>query len=86
MLTSVAITAAPGAAFEAGPPARILNRKYYLGASLLGLDLRAYDISPDGQRFLMIKDPESPAPVTQPASLVLVLNWAEELKARLSTR
>ena len=60
LLTSVAIPAAPGATFAAGPPVKILNRKYYAGASLLGLDLRGYDVSPDGQRFLMIKEPESP--------------------------
>jgi serine/threonine-protein kinase len=86
LLTSVAIPAAPATALAAGPPVRILNRKYYAGASLLGLDLRAYDISPDGQRFLMIKDPESPLPVTQSANMVVVLNWAEELKARLPNR
>src|SRR5262245_33021719 len=26
------------------------------GSTALGLDLRAYDVSPDGQRFLMIKE------------------------------
>ena len=86
LLTSVAIPAAPGATFAAGPPVKILNKKYYAGATLLGLDLRGYDISPDGQRFLMIKEPESPAPVTQSANMVLVLNWIGELKARLPSR
>ena len=84
LLTSVAIPA--GATFSAGPPVKILNRKYYAGASLLGLDLRGYDVSPDGQRFLMIKEPESPPPVIQSANMVLVLNWVEELKARLPSR
>ncbi|HEX6216773.1 MAG TPA: hypothetical protein VFZ38_18185, partial [Vicinamibacterales bacterium] len=86
LLTSVAISAGPGATLSAGPPVKILNRKYYAGASLLGLDLRGYDISPDGQRFLMIKEPESPPPVTQSANLVLVLKWFEELKDRLPAR
>jgi hypothetical protein len=46
--------------------------------------LRGYDVSPDGQRFLMIKDvtPEFAVRV-QPPNLVVVLNWAEELKARV---
>jgi serine/threonine-protein kinase len=86
LLTSVAISAAPGAMLSAGPPVKILNRKYYAGATLLGLDLRGYDISADGQRFLMIKEPESPPPVTETANVVLVLNWAEELKERLPPR
>jgi serine/threonine-protein kinase len=85
-LTSVTVPASPGATFAPGPPVKILNRKYYLGASLLGLDLRGYDVSPDGQRFVMIKEPESPPPVTQSVNMVLVLNWVEEVKDRLPAR
>ena len=51
---------------------KILNSKYYLGASLLGLDLRAYDIAPDG-RFLMIKDLGDPKAAAALASMVIVL-------------
>ena len=39
---------------------------------------RSYDISPDGQRFLMIK--ENGAEGTAPASIVVVQHWVEELK------
>ena len=87
LLTAVAVPAAVGARFTSGPPIQILKKKYYAGATLLGLDLRAYDVAPDGQRFLMIKDPE-PAPGTSQTavSLVVVLNWVEELKARLPVR
>ena len=40
---------------------------------------RAYDVAPDGQRFLMIQqgDPVSQSPITH---VVLVQNWLEELK------
>ena len=39
---------------------------------------RHYDVSADGQRFLMIKD--GPAnPNAMPASLVVVEHWFEEL-------
>jgi len=86
LLTSVAISAASDGTVAAGPPVKILNKRYYAGASVLGLDLRGYDIAPDGQRFLMIKEPESAQPVSQPASMILVLNWSEELKARLPSR
>jgi hypothetical protein len=37
----------------------------------------AYDVSPDGRRFLMIQPTKADKPATQ---LDVVLNWAEELK------
>ena len=69
----------------AGTPAKILNTPYHAGSSSRGYDVRAYDVSTDGQRFLMIKDvpsvePKSTAPA---ASMVVVVNWLEELMARL---
>ena len=39
-----------------------------------------YDVSPDGQRFLMIKESEQTPAITQ---IVVVQNWFEELKARV---
>ncbi len=48
---------------------------YYTGANG-----RTYDISPDGQRFLMFKA----AGADQAPSMVVVLNWLEELKAKLT--
>jgi eukaryotic-like serine/threonine-protein kinase len=84
LLTSVSVT--PGTAFTAGAPRQILRTGYYRGASTLGLDLRAYDISSDGRRFLMIKDPEA-APAGPPiVNITVVLNWLEELKQRLPSR
>ncbi len=45
---------------------------------------RGYDVTPDGQRFLMVQpNDRPPAPVTQ---LVLVQNWHEELKRLVPTR
>jgi serine/threonine protein kinase/Tol biopolymer transport system component len=47
---------------------------------------RTYDVSLDGKRFLMIKDatPASTSgPPPPPSQLVVVLNWMEELKARV---
>ncbi len=40
---------------------------------------RTYDVAPDGQRFLMIKEGASGGSETPP-SLILVQNWVEELK------
>ena len=43
--------------------------------------VRGYDVTPDGQRFLMVRPVDlPPEPATE---LVLVENWFEELKARL---
>ncbi len=40
-----------------------------------------YDVSPDGQRFLMLKRFEQG--VAAPAQINVVLNWFEELKSRV---
>ena len=71
--------------FKAGNPTRLFETAYYAGASLLGVDLRGYDVSADGQRFLMIKEGASggQAAATPPASMVVVLNWVAELAARV---
>ena len=42
-----------------------------------------YDVSPDGQRFLMIKPSE--AGDAAPSQINVVLNWFEELKRRAPT-
>jgi hypothetical protein len=48
---------------------------------------RTYDIAPDGQRFLMIKDgkgdmvsPLDSGAAAAARNLIVVLNWTEELK------
>ena len=44
---------------------------------------RSYDLSPDGERFLMIKE-SGETDVTGPIGrIVLVQNWFEELKDRV---
>ena len=74
--------------FSAGNPTKVLETRYYAGSTVQGLDLRGYDISPDGQRFLMIKEnaPTEQTSTTTPASMVVVLNWFEELKARVPVK
>jgi len=44
-----------------------------------------YDITPDGQRFLMIKNP-SGSDQPAPPSLIVVQNWVEELTRLVPTR
>jgi serine/threonine protein kinase/Tol biopolymer transport system component len=45
------------------------------------IPVRGYDVSPDGQRFIMAKD--EPYPVTPVTSVHIVLNWSDELKQRV---
>jgi len=46
--------------------------------------IRSWDVSPDGQRFLLLRfAPQTDKPVT---SMRLVLNWTEELKRRVPAR
>jgi serine/threonine-protein kinase len=64
--------------FSAGNPTTVLETSYATpqnGGS--------YDVSPDGRRFLMIKDNGGADPNATPANFVVVLNWFEELKARV---
>jgi hypothetical protein len=45
------------------------------------LSARMYDITPDGQRFLMIKNPiGGQLETAAPANLIVVQHWTEELK------
>jgi Tol biopolymer transport system component len=67
----------PGGPFAYGLPAELLDvRKYSPGAIGRGLD-----ISPDGQRFLMVK-PVSPVTSTH-ETLVVVTHWFDELRSRV---
>lgn len=61
--------------FVASPPARLLNTAY-LSHSVVTPG-RTYDISPDGSRFLMIKEGDAELGGRQ---IVVVLNWAAALK------
>jgi serine/threonine-protein kinase len=66
-------------AFNAGKPTKLFENPYF-GAN----NVRTYDVSSDGQRFLMIKFGERTADSS--AGIVVVLNWTEELKQRLPTK
>ena len=69
-----------GGTFVHGTPARVFDTVY---AEPLG-NGRSYDVSPDGQRFLMLK--ENGGGRTAQRRLAVVLNWFEELQARVPTK
>jgi serine/threonine-protein kinase len=78
-VTSVPIRTAP--TFSAGAPRKVFDGRY-VGSPFW----RNYDVSPDGRRFLMIKDNVAGGQPSTPANIVVVLNWSEELKQRLPPR
>jgi serine/threonine-protein kinase len=47
---------------------------------------RSYDVSPDGQRFLMIKDGDGSNQTAAPRSIIVVQHWREELKRLVPTK
>jgi serine/threonine protein kinase/Tol biopolymer transport system component len=69
------ITTQPG--FSAGKPRMFFEGPYEPGP----LQSSAYDVSHDGQRFLMLKPSEQAQ--AAPTQINVVLNWFEELKRRV---
>jgi serine/threonine-protein kinase len=72
---SVVPIAVNGTTLVAGSPRRLLETAYYPGFSSRGAYLRGYDVSPDGQRFLMIKGTAS----ASHSVMTIVINWPPRL-------
>ncbi len=70
-----AVDVQTGAGFSASKPRLLLKLTERMGVAV---PMRAWDVSPDGQRFLMVK-PEDVKP-TSVTELVLIVNWAQDLK------
>ncbi len=67
--------------FRAGDPEVLFQQQYFV--YLLS---RSYDVSPDGQRFLMIKEgPATDDGSARPAQITVVLNWFDELQRLVPT-
>jgi len=72
-LMSVPVETQP--AFKAGTPRVLFQATGFLGVG-------NYDVAPDGQRFLMIKEDDT---LSSPKELNVILNWSEVLKQRASS-
>ena len=69
--------------FRAGNPERLFEGEYVLGSAAAG---RSFDIAPDGQRFLMVKQGSAATDdTTASPELVLVQNWFDELQRLVPT-
>ena len=76
-LTSIPVST--GGAFSAGTQVKIASTRYFSANQA-----RSYDVTPDGSRFLFIKGVAvTQNPATTPVSLIVTLNWFEEIRARL---
>ena len=76
----MAVRIAAGAPLSDSPPQRLFENHYYSkGPTHIG-----YDVARDGQRFLMTK--EVSGQQANSPSLVVVLNWVEELKALMASK
>jgi hypothetical protein len=78
------------AQFEPGTPPRVAAPKPLFDVDLRALFfsptyVRGYDVSPDGQRFFVLRR-EPVAPLPPSTHINIVLNWFEELKAKVPSR
>ena len=73
-------TARSGGAFTYGTQALVMDLAKYRW----GLVGRGYDISPDGKRFIMLKQVGVDA--TERLSLTIVTHWFDELRARVKAK
>jgi serine/threonine protein kinase/Tol biopolymer transport system component len=74
-LMTVAVEAR-GSVWSAGAPVRLLAGNYYRGGDTVST--RQYDVTADGQRFLMIKEQARETETAPP--IFVVQNWFAELK------
>jgi serine/threonine-protein kinase len=77
-MMAVDVTTQPG--FSAGRPRMLFEAGMYLPTPATHQN---YDVSPDGQRFLMLKPGEQQGQAA--TQINVVLNWFEELKRRVPT-
>ena len=77
-LTAVSVQTS-GATLATGTPVKLFETGY--AGSLVSP--RDYDVAPNGQRFLMIKENAPRDRNATPAGIVVVQNWLEELKQRV---
>jgi serine/threonine-protein kinase len=78
----VGVGVARGPSWTATTPTLLVKEGYFTIPVWWG---RSYDVSPDAQRFLMIKEGGADG-TAAPASIIVVQNWVEELKRLVPTK
>jgi hypothetical protein len=74
-MMAVEIATQPG--FVAGTPRMLFEGRY----EAVPVPIHNFDVSPDGQRFLMLKPSEQEQ--SEHTQINVVLNWFEELKQKV---
>jgi serine/threonine-protein kinase len=80
--SAMAITVETGPTLSFGTPKTLFQSTHASSGRTGG---SAWDISPDGKRFLMIKEAASTSKEA-PRKINIVLNWFEELKQRVPVK
>ena len=76
----MAVPVTTGASLEVGTPRPLFSTKAYVRT----LSHRAYDVTPDDRRFIMLRALSDST--ATPSQLVLVDNWMDELRAKLKAK
>ena len=77
----MAVSVQTGPTFQVQTPTFLFEEPYLQGSTLAGGTVN-YDVSPDGQRFVMLKGEEG----SQQSHITVVINWFEELKRLVPTK
>lgn len=81
----MAVSIATAPALKVGAPRQLWEGNYSSGSGsscgMPGVTSSNYDVTADGKRFLMVRDDDTAIFATK---IVVVLNWVEELKAKMS--
>jgi serine/threonine-protein kinase len=85
-IMSAAVKLAP--TFSSGNPTTLFDGHGLVLDSRFvgGGTIRTYDVSPDGERFLMIRDDAVASGDSSSRAMIVVQNWTEELKAKVRSK
>jgi hypothetical protein len=78
----MSVPVVPGRTWKAQAPVRVIDPDVLREVSI---SLRTYDVTPDGQRFLVIKGAPGENTAASPPQVIVVQNWVEAWK-RLGRR
>jgi serine/threonine-protein kinase len=81
------VSVGKGLIWAPSAPTKVFERRYYVGSGFVGGNpFRNYDVSADGQRFLMMKAGSGDEDDTYPQQIVVVQHFDEELKRIVPTK
>ena len=80
-MMAVAVSTEP--ALAVGVPEQLFEGQAYVGQSESGSPSAVYDVTEDGQRFLMAHDASTEGAAANPAQMIIVQNWHQELLERV---